>query len=99
MLTERALLGVWVCVSLYHPEHHIDGEDRGHPSERQTLEDAAAGVRAVASLSSAVVLPERVQEAQGAQLHSPPLHRGRSRHKQLRVCHQHRTMPEGNKGN
>lgn len=88
------LFGGWVCVSVYHPEHHIDGEDRGHPSKRQTLQDAAVGVRAVAFLSSAVVVPQRVQEAQNIQLHISPLHMGRSRHKQLRVRHQHGIIPE-----
>lgn len=84
-----------LCVSLYHPQHPIDGEDRGHPSKRQPLEDTAVGVRAVASLSGAVILPKLVQEAQNIQLHSSPLHRGRARHKQLRVRHQRWTIPEG----
>lgn len=81
---------VCVCMSLYHPQHHIDGEDRGHPSKWQALEDAAAGVGAVASLSRAVLFSKGIQEAQSAELHSAPLcHGGRSHHKQLRVRHQH----------
>lgn len=74
--------------SQYHPEHHIDGEDRGHASKRQALEDAAAGVRPVASLRGAVFIPERIQEAESVQLCSRALRRGRSRHQQLSVRHQ-----------
>lgn len=76
---------MWVC--LYHPDDHVDGEDRGHTSKRQTLQDAAAGVWAVASLSCAVFLRERVEETRHIQLRASPLRGGRSRHKQLRMRH------------
>lgn len=82
----------WESVSLYHPERHVDEEDCRHPTKRQTLEDAAAGVWAVASLSRTVFFPRWIQEAQNIQLHGAPLHRGHSRHKQL--SHQRWTIPE-----
>lgn len=88
-------MGGLLGVSLYHPKDNIDCEDSGHPSKRETLQDAAAGVRAIASLCSAVFLPERVQDAQSIQVCSAPPHRGRSRRKQLRVRHQHWTISEG----
>lgn len=82
---------VCVCARVYHPEHHVDGEDSGHPSERQALQDAAARVQVVTSLSRAVLFPERVQEAGQIRLSGPPLHRGRCRHKWVRMLHQHKT--------
>lgn len=51
-------------LSLYHPDYDIDDEDRGNPTKWQTLEDAAVGVRAVASLSCAVFIPKTLQEPQ-----------------------------------
>lgn len=86
-----ACVGVCVCARVYHPEHHVDGEDSGHPSERQALQDAAARVRVVTSLNRAVLFSKRVLETGQIGLRGPPLHRGRCRHKQVRMLHQHKT--------
>lgn len=83
---------MWVCP--YHPEHHVDGQHGGHASERQALQDAAAGVGAEASLGGAVLLPERVQEAQNIQLRGSALPRERPARRQLGLRHQHRVIPD-----
>lgn len=81
----------WACP--YHPEHHVDGQHGGHASEREALQDAAAGVGAEASLSGAVVLPERVQEAQHIQLRGSAPSRERPARRQLGMRHQQRLIP------
>lgn len=83
---------MWVCP--YHPEHHVDGQHGGHASERQALQDAAAGVGAEASLGGAVLLPERVQEAQNIQLRGSAPPRERPARRQLGLRHQHRVIPD-----
>lgn len=83
---------MWVCP--YHPEHHVDGQHGGHASERQALQDAAAGVGAEASLGGAVLLLERVQESQNIQLRGSALPRERPARRQLGMRHQHRVIPD-----
>lgn len=82
----------------YHPEHHVDGQHGGHASERQALQDAAAGVGAEASLGGAVLLPDRVQEAQDIQLRGSALPGERPARRQLGMCHQHRVIPDVREG-
>lgn len=79
--------GFGACVRFYHPKHHIDGEDCGHPTKWQTLEDAAAGVWAETSFCRAVFLAERFKEAEDIQLNRPWLDRGRPRLKKLWLSH------------
>ncbi len=79
---------------LYQPQNDVDGEDGGDSSERQALQDAAAGVRAITSLRCAVLLHQWAQETPHIQLlHRtatacwPGLKHRLSRTPQVRVHH------------